>query len=28
LYLDWRTRVEVDQKALVDLLLRSENKVQ
>lgn len=27
LYLDWRTRAEVDQKALVDLLLRSENKV-
>ena len=24
LYLDWRTRVEVDQKALIDLLLRSE----
>jgi len=25
LYLDWRTRAEVDQKALVDLLLRTEN---
>ena len=24
LYLDWRTRAEVDQKALIDLLLRSE----
>lgn len=26
LYLDWRTRAEVDQKALIDLLLRSEEK--
>ncbi|MFQ6095334.1 MAG: hypothetical protein ACE5NN_04245 [Candidatus Bathyarchaeia archaeon] len=25
LYLDWRTRAEVDQKALVDLLLRTES---
>jgi len=25
LYLDWRTRAEVDQKALVDLLLRAES---
>ncbi len=25
LYLDWRTRAEVDQKALVDLLLRTEH---
>jgi len=25
LYLDWRTRAEVDEKALVDLLLRTEN---
>ena len=25
LYLDWRTRAEVDQKALIDLLLRSGN---
>jgi hypothetical protein len=24
LYLDWRTRVEVDEKALIDMLLRSE----
>jgi hypothetical protein len=24
LYLDWRTRAEVDEKALIDLLLRSE----
>jgi len=24
LYLDWRTRAEVDEKALVDLLLRRE----
>jgi len=28
LYLDWRTRAEVDQKALVDLLLRTESPVQ
>jgi hypothetical protein len=26
LYLDWRTRAEVDQKALIDLLLRTETK--
>ena len=25
IYLDWRTRAEVDQKALIDLLLRTEN---
>jgi len=25
LYLDWRTRAEVDEKALVDLLLSVEN---
>ena len=24
LYLDWRTRAEVDEKALIDMLLRSE----
>ncbi len=24
LYLDWRTRAEVDQKILIDMLLRSE----
>jgi hypothetical protein len=24
LYLDWRTRAEVDQRALVDLLLKTE----
>jgi hypothetical protein len=24
LYLDWRTRAEVDEKALIDLLLKSE----
>jgi len=27
LYLDWRTRAEVDEKALIDLLLRSEAQV-
>ena len=27
LYLDWRTRAEVDQKALIDLLLRSEEEM-
>lgn len=27
LYLDWRTRAEVDQKALIDLLLRSEEEI-
>jgi hypothetical protein len=26
LYLDWRTRAEVDQKALIDLLLSAETK--
>jgi len=28
LYLDWRTRAEVDEKALVDLLLRTESSAQ
>ena len=28
LYLDWRTRAEVDQKALVDLILRTESPVE